>query len=92
MINFILTDDVVANLVLTLSLNSLPAKYGGFCLLREEYQNNTEKVKATLKIKDRLQDIGTAENYLRSSVKEISGIKIQVVLGLYILTIDVQRD
>ena len=90
-INNILTEDVVANKILMQSLNLLSVKHRELCLLREEYLQNGVKFKATSKIKDCLEELESAEKYIRSALIEMSNIKIQAALGLDVLTFNVQR-
>ena len=90
-INNILTEDVVANKILMQSLNLLSVKHRELCLLREEYLQNGVKFKATSKIKDCLEELESAEKYIRSALIEMSNIKIQAALDLDVLTFNVQR-
>ena len=87
----ILTENVVANKILTWSLNPLSVKHRELCLLREEYLQNGVKFKATSKIEDRLEELESAEKDIRSALIEMSNIKIQAALGLDVLTLNVQR-
>ena len=90
-INNILTEDVVANKILMQSLNLLSVKHRELCLLREEYLQNGVKFKATSKIKDCLEELESAEKYIRSALIEMSNIKIQAALGLDVLIFNVHR-
>ena len=90
-INNILTEDVVANKILMQSLNLLSVKHREQCLLREEYLQNGVKFKATSKIKDRLEELESAEKDIRSVLIEMSNIKIQAALGLDVLTLNMQH-
>ena len=71
-INNILTDGVVANKILMQSLNSLSVKHREPCLLREKYLQNGVKLKATSKIKDRLEELESAEKDMRKKWIEIT--------------------
>ena len=84
-INNILTEDVVVNKILMQLLNLLPIKH------RELYLPNGVKFKATSKIKDRLEELESAEKNLKSALIKMSNIKIQAALGLDVLTLNVQH-
>ena len=90
-VNNILTEDVVANKILMQSLNSLSVKHRELCLFREEYIQNGVKFKATSKIKDCLEELESAEKDIRSALIAMSNIKMQVALGLDVLTLNVEQ-
>ena len=60
-INNILTEDVVVNKILMQLLNLLPIKHRALCIVREVYLPNGAKFKATSKIKNRLEELESAE-------------------------------
>ena len=70
-INNILTEGVVANKILMQSLNSLSVKHREPCLLREKYLQNGVKFKDTSKIKDRLEELESAEKDIQKKWIEI---------------------
>ena len=90
-INNILTEDVVVNKILMQLLNLLPIKHRALCIVREVYLPNGAKFKATSKIKNRLEELESAEKNIKSALIKMSNIKIQAALCLDVLTLNVQH-
>ena len=90
-ISIILTEDVADNKILMQPLNSLSVKHRKLRLLREEDHQNGVKFKAISKMRDRLEELESAEKDIRSALTEMSNIKIQASLGLDVLTLNVKR-
>ena len=89
-INIILTEDVADNKILMQPLNSLSVKHRKLRLLRDENHQNGVKFKA-ISMRDRLEELESAEKDIRSALTEMSNIKIQAGLGLDVLTLNVKR-
>ena len=89
-ISIILTEDVADNKILMQPLNSLSVKHRKLRLLRDENHQNGVKFKA-ISMRDRLEELESAEKDIRSALTEMSNIKIQAGLGLDVLTLNVKR-